>query len=1637
MRKYIGKRTLFTSHQNYLLIILLLFTSVLHTQTHTSLFDKNSNSFQEQNSPGVIVTSVVKGDSILATYTLDMNEEVNMIVQFKSPPLAVIKSKREKISLDKLSRAQMEIESEHTQFRTDVSRIENEFRTKSNTIFTSANTQIRFEYKTALNGIALTTKRWLIEEVKKLPYVKDVYEDKEVKALDYESNHIIGADSVWINLGATGKGIIIGILDTGIDYMHPDLGGGIGPDKKVIGGYDFVNNDNDPMDDNDHGTHVAGIAAANSDSLKGVAPDAKLMGFKVLNANGDGYFSWAIAGIERALDPDENPSTDDGVHVINLSLGGWGDPDDPLSQAVDNAVTNGVVCAVAAGNRGSSYKTIDSPGCARKAITVGAADNSDNIANFSSRGPSDITFDIKPDILAPGVGINSTKMGGGYITYSGTSMATPHVAGAVALLLELNPDWEPENIKNALKQSAQDINYDIWTQGKGRINVYNATKLNAIVTQSINFGLDDLTQSIWLIEDTVTISNISDSQLTYDFSLEGNYPAGLNLSFNPSTVIINPGEKANTIVSLSVNNNITPNINVNQNNWLPYNARITASSNIDEVTIPFSFIKSPYLELIFEGNLLSFILHNQKDFIRHGGLINNELILLDEGTYDVVAYFYGSDFISGKGYQERLDFIGHENITVESNNILTVKQSDAKYTYTIEARDHNNQILSTIMNRLKINFVHTPSLLGMHFNRGGFDFIPNIKYSSFSSDYQYEWYMETYANHRPFYVLKGILNNFTTNQLFKNSSSEFKHITLNYNFTANVEQVMLLQYLGIGYKSAGAVYGRENEEYFLPPFIQEAYIIPDPSPEFLKNISLYNFQEALQSTGPSYFDRYSSELYYLIPWLKVTYDSKIESYFFFDELDPSLKINTNKITYGLGPSHWFGKFANDNSSIRIKTNTEYGYLWETNGGGVNKSFLPLFPSQLQDASPKFLRFSLFDANNTNIQNGYLTDYLTRETHDNGICEWLTRIWLPSPAGVYTLEIPDTNYTIQGKRGNALMRATMNTQLADKNPPSMKTLNIFANGEFTDVVTPNQTGDIRFSVSDDIGLENVSLLYKPESENEWSNLQLSNIEDEYSTVIPNDLPNEFISLKIVAEDKSGNILGYTVEPAFKYSENSRPSSFALLAPVNNDTLSMEIPFVPIEFVWESSLDTDGDLLKYLFNIAGPDYDTTLVDISDTLISLDIRNRLQPNSIYTWSVSVTDGSDSIASSQPHTFFTDNITATHNLNPSWNLKSFLNVQSDSVSSVFGEIMDRLSILLSYNNGALIYNPLLNPSYNNLHIINPLYGYWLKMNSQSSLNILGDIIDPQTPIYLNKGWNLVSYLPMKPDSIRNALRSIEENLIVVMGFNQGGQTFYPELSDDLNSLNILSPGYGYWIKVNEVDTLIYPANQQTVSSVKAQLLAQKGELIESTTDIIPTNEWINLYADYIEVNYEPLKVGSRIIAKDPDGITCGEYIVKTEGKFGLMPIYRDDFTTPDADEGAEPGDEITIFIDDLEIKNKIVWADNGQLINLSEIITNILLDELTLPVTYDLSQNYPNPFNPTTTIKYQIPKEGRVEIKIYNILGQEVKNLVNKEQIPGYYTVQWDGTNDNNLIISTGVYIFRMVSGDYVQSKKMIILK
>jgi minor extracellular serine protease Vpr len=499
----------------------------------------------------------------------------------------------------------------------------------------------------------------------------------QYKVQGEEGVKIIGGEEVRglfdkSNRRLTGKGITVGVIDTGVDYTHPDLR------SNYAGGRDLVDNDTDPMETKTlgratvHGTHVAGIIAANG-KIKGVAPEAKILAYRALGPGGGGTTENVLAAIEQAIK--------DKVDIMNLSLGNdINGPDLPISLALNRAVDKGIVAIAASGNSGPDIWSVGSPGTASKAISVGAStptlevpylliegmrekiriqplagsanwnldrslsivdgglgtkadlkdvmgkivllkrgnltftekaknardagakaviiynnlsgsfmgnleapmeipvasitkkegellkSNANRLANiqvthekdlladFSSRGPVTDTWEVKPDIVAPGVAINST-IPGGYLSLQGTSMAAPHVAGACALIKQAHPEWTPDQIKAALMNTAKPLVkngklYRTYEQGAGRIQVTEAVKATSLVSpSSLRFGKYESEGDIH--KAFLSVENMSDKPVRYTFDIP-KQADGLNWRF-PLAFTLQPGESRDAKLELEVN----------------------------------------------------------------------------------------------------------------------------------------------------------------------------------------------------------------------------------------------------------------------------------------------------------------------------------------------------------------------------------------------------------------------------------------------------------------------------------------------------------------------------------------------------------------------------------------------------------------------------------------------------------------------------------------------------------------------------------------------------------------------------------------------------------------------------------------------------------------------------------------------------------------------------------------------------------------------------------------------------------------------------------------------------------------------------------------------------------------------------
>ena len=405
----------------------------------------------------------------------------------------------------------------------------------------------------SIDGVALKAdKSTAFLSAARAAGVGKIWLDGPVRASLDRSVPQIGAPAAW-SAGHTGAGAKVAVLDTGVDETHPDLA------DAVVGARDFT--DSGSTDDRfGHGTHVAATVTGDG-KYKGVAPDAAVLNGKVLDDFGGGTESGIIAGMEWAAA--------EGADVVNMSLGSFfpSDGQDPMSLAVNRITADtGALFVVSAGNSGPSEQSIGSPAAADAALTVGAVDRSDALAEFSSRGPRPKNGAIKPDITAPGVDIVAAKAANGvigdpvgdkHVALSGTSMAAPHVAGAAAIVAAQHPDWTAERIKAALMASAKpNPELSVFEQGAGRVDVARATT-QAVTSTPASLSLGT---AQWPHDDDqpivrkLTYRNSGTAPLTLRVAAELRDPAGKPapagmVAVTPSEVTIPAGGQADVTLT--------------------------------------------------------------------------------------------------------------------------------------------------------------------------------------------------------------------------------------------------------------------------------------------------------------------------------------------------------------------------------------------------------------------------------------------------------------------------------------------------------------------------------------------------------------------------------------------------------------------------------------------------------------------------------------------------------------------------------------------------------------------------------------------------------------------------------------------------------------------------------------------------------------------------------------------------------------------------------------------------------------------------------------------------------------------------------------------------------------------------------
>lgn len=555
----------------------------------------------------------------------------SVIITLKGDPLFV-REKKTKLTKAERAAARTQIRDQHRRVLSSLAKRSGKKirETRTGAENPTQGEILAISYDRALNGLNLRgiSLKDAKAQLSGMAEVANITVDSKVYGSLSESVPQIKAPGVWAQpdtkgLALDGTGVVIGIIDTGVDYTHPDLGGCLGIGCKVIGGWDFVNNDANPKDDQGHGTHVAATAAGLG-VLKGVAPGASLVAYKVLNAAGSGSMSTVILAIEACGDPNGDGNTADHLPVCSMSLGSSeSDPNSPDALAVDRVTAMGVVFSIAAGNSGPTAKTIGSPGVARSAVTVAASCKasqlssglcSSPIANFSSRGPVEYSEGgvlktlAKPDVAAPGVNICAARWGtawpgrecagdAAHVAISGTSMATPHVAGVLALLRQAHPELTPAQLKNVLMSTARNLGAAVTPEQQGAGEVDVSAALTAVGPPSANFFISGLpltyqiepTSAVVTQSKTIRVTQTAAGTVSYSLQ-PSTTPSGITTQIQPAQFSLAQNQYKDVVITFNYNFQVlvTPyqaRIDILMNTSAG-NSKFAATSNISPALVP-------------------------------------------------------------------------------------------------------------------------------------------------------------------------------------------------------------------------------------------------------------------------------------------------------------------------------------------------------------------------------------------------------------------------------------------------------------------------------------------------------------------------------------------------------------------------------------------------------------------------------------------------------------------------------------------------------------------------------------------------------------------------------------------------------------------------------------------------------------------------------------------------------------------------------------------------------------------------------------------------------------------------------------------------------------------------------------------
>ena len=392
---------------------------------------------------------------------------------------------------------------------------------------------------------------------------------------------------------------------------------------------------------------------------------------------------------------------------------------------------------------------------------------------------------------------------------------------------------------------------------------------------------------------------------------------------------------------------------------------------------------------------------------------------------------------------------------------------------------------------------------------------------------------------------------------------------------------------------------------------------------------------------------------------------------------------------------------------------------------------------------------------------------------------------------------------------------------------------------------------------------------------------------------------------------------------------------------------------------------------------------------------------------------------------TIVPDETCIAFDLDAGWHLISWNVAYSDDIGNAIADISECVDVVLGFDRGGLTYDPAL-PEFSTLGSVDYHHGYWLRVSCPVSFEICGGIISPNEAIMVYSGWNLVSYWPEDVLPVDDGFASLlaTDNLLVAYGFDGAAADYIP--GDPLHqSLDYLYPGFGYWVKVINDDMLEYPGfSGGTFATPRGD---NRGSLAASV-GVAPSRNWMSVYGANLEVDGTPVRSGATVEVFTEKGVLCGSGVYN-DGILKFTSIYGYD---AENDRYPKNGDQLNVRIDGERVASDLTYSGTGTRVSLGSLSADDLL-----PDSYSMAQNYPNPFNPATTISYNLPSAGMVELAVYNVLGQKVATIANGHFQAGTHEAVWNGTDESGSAVGSGIYFYRITTSDFEQTKKMILMK